>query len=185
MAYRSCSNCGHIISEHHAVCPNCNHTFDISTAPPRANIVYLIQGLIFLAIGITALVLGFVGYPNAGWLLSVIGGGFFGLIGIASLLEYRKQVYRANLAYTDREAYDELLKADAQKAAHQHQQAQRLAEDKAAKQYNHYKYKCPMCQSNRIITISTAKKVISTEAFGLASKTIGKNYRCNDCDYIW
>ena len=54
-----------------------------------------------------------------------------------------------------------------------------------AKKYNYYKYKCPMCNSNKIKTISTAKKVVSTEIFGIASRQIGKNYQCDDCKYMW
>lgn len=44
---------------------------------------------------------------------------------------------------------------------------------------------CPNCGSGCTEKISTTKKVASTAMLGLASRTIGKNYKCKDCGYIW
>lgn len=44
---------------------------------------------------------------------------------------------------------------------------------------------CPNCNSTNTEKISTTKKVASTAVLGLASSTIGKNYKCKNCGYIW
>lgn len=44
---------------------------------------------------------------------------------------------------------------------------------------------CPNCNSTNTEKISTTKKVASTAVLGLASRTIGKNYKCKNCGYIW
>ena len=51
--------------------------------------------------------------------------------------------------------------------------------------YNNLKYTCPMCGSHKIKTIGTGKKMAGVATVGLASKNIGKNYQCDDCNYIW
>ena len=66
---------------------------------------------------------------------------------------------------------------------------QKQKDEKEAKKYNNYKYKCPMCGSNKIANISTAKKVVSAEMLGLASDKIGKTYllelcKIEDVDYV-
>lgn len=44
---------------------------------------------------------------------------------------------------------------------------------------------CPNCGSKNTHRISTARKIVSTEALGLASSTIGKQYKCDDCKHMW
>lgn len=43
--------------------------------------------------------------------------------------------------------------------------------------------KCPACGSTEVKKISTAKKVVSTEFWGLASSDIGKQMVCEKCGY--
>lgn len=43
--------------------------------------------------------------------------------------------------------------------------------------------KCPACGSTEVKKISTAKKVVSTELWGLASSDIGKQMVCEKCGY--
>lgn len=45
--------------------------------------------------------------------------------------------------------------------------------------------KCPNCGSKNTKRITKTKKVISTAAWGLASSTIGKQYKCNNCKHLW
>lgn len=45
--------------------------------------------------------------------------------------------------------------------------------------------KCPNCQSTNVQKLSTTSKVIGVGLLGLASKTVGKTYKCNKCGYYW
>lgn len=44
---------------------------------------------------------------------------------------------------------------------------------------------CPVCFGYNTKRISTAHRIVSTELFGLASSTIGKQYECLDCSHKW
>lgn len=41
---------------------------------------------------------------------------------------------------------------------------------------------CPYCKSYNVKRISAASRLVSTTLFGLASKKLGKQFHCNDCD---
>lgn len=45
--------------------------------------------------------------------------------------------------------------------------------------------KCPVCGSTRVNKISTANRLTSVFAFGLASSKIGKQYECKSCKHKW
>lgn len=45
--------------------------------------------------------------------------------------------------------------------------------------------KCPTCDSTDVKKLSTTSKVIGISLLGLASKTVGKTYKCNKCGYYW
>lgn len=45
--------------------------------------------------------------------------------------------------------------------------------------------KCPICGSTDIKKLSTTSKVLGVGLLGLASKTVGKTYKCNKCGYYW
>lgn len=45
--------------------------------------------------------------------------------------------------------------------------------------------KCPTCNSTNIKKISTTKRLINTNLFGLASSNIGKTMQCENCGYKW
>lgn len=40
---------------------------------------------------------------------------------------------------------------------------------------------CPYCHSTNTKKISAARRILSTELFGLGSKKIGKQWHCNKC----
>lgn len=45
--------------------------------------------------------------------------------------------------------------------------------------------RCPHCGSINFKKISTAKRIVSTGALGLASSTIGNTFSCGKCGYKW
>ena len=45
--------------------------------------------------------------------------------------------------------------------------------------------RCPTCGSEKIKKLSTTKKALSFEVFGLASGSIGKTFECKNCGYKW
>lgn len=54
-----------------------------------------------------------------------------------------------------------------------------------AHRYNNYKYTCPMCGGHRIKTIGTGRKMASAVTLGVAGRSLGRNYQCDDCNYRW
>jgi len=55
----------------------------------------------------------------------------------------------------------------------------------AAVQSSMQNIKCPVCGSTKVNKISTANRVASVFAFGLASSKIGKQYQCLNCKHKW
>lgn len=45
--------------------------------------------------------------------------------------------------------------------------------------------RCPTCGSTNISSIGTLERAGSVAAFGLASKKIGKTFKCSNCGYTW
>ena len=45
--------------------------------------------------------------------------------------------------------------------------------------------KCPTCGSESITKLGIVGKMISTDALGLASGSIGKTFKCKNCGYKW
>ena len=45
--------------------------------------------------------------------------------------------------------------------------------------------RCPKCGSFNFVEISTASRLISVAAWGLASGKIGKQYECKNCRHKW
>lgn len=45
--------------------------------------------------------------------------------------------------------------------------------------------KCPMCGKNAGKKITTASRAASVATVGLASKKIGKQYKCSNCGHMW
>ena len=59
------------------------------------------------------------------------------------------------------------------------------AQQIAAVQSSLQSIKCPVCGSTRVNKISTANRLTSVFAFGLASSKIGKQYECKSCRHKW
>ena len=184
MALIKCPKCGETISDRGVICPNCHFLFENKSALEKPSKVFLIQGFITLVIAIALLIFGFWAISSGG-IIFVILGFFVFVIACVSFNEYIKDVYKHHLANTDYTAYQEYIEQERQKERETQEFLQKQKEEKTAKKYNNYKYKCPMCGSNKIVNISTAKKIVSTEMLGLASNQIGKTYQCDECKYIW
>lgn len=48
-----------------------------------------------------------------------------------------------------------------------------------------YVVKCPTCGSPNCERVSTTSKVVSAAAFGLYSNKRSKQFKCNNCEYVW
>ncbi len=184
MSLIKCPKCDEIISDKVVICPNCNALLNNNNSNEKPSKFNLGCGFVALIIAIATLVFGFWAISNHGIVFVLLGLFIFAGACVA-FNEYRKDVYKNHLAKTDYNAYQEYIEQEQQKEKEQQEFLQKQKEEKTAKKYNNYKYKCPMCGSNKIVNISTAKKVVSTEMLGLASNQIGKTYQCDECKYIW
>ena len=186
MALINCPKCGKEISDRGQLCPHCKTWLNEANDPvfQKPSKVYLIQGFVFLIIAIALLVFG-LWASSTGGIVFVGLGVFVCVIAVVSFNEHKKVVHKHHLANTDYAAYEEYIKNEREKERETQEFLQKQKDEKEAKKYNNYKYKCPMCGSNKIANISTAKKVVSAEILGLASAKIGKTYQCDECKYMW
>ena len=194
MAFIKCLNCGEQIDNVDFVCPHCNtmlkyycdafigRCFKMGAVALAVAVVsclmgicaisndtFSVVGIICLSVGMTALIPTFVGFSA-----------------------YKTAVRKRRLAETDYVAYREFVEKEKIKRAKAEQQARDYEESlkkqqqaQETKKYNNYKYRCPMCGSNKIKNISMTQKVVSAELLGLASNKIGKTYQCDECKYMW
>lgn len=56
---------------------------------------------------------------------------------------------------------------------------------KASQEIKNHIPRCPHCNSTKIRPISTASRVVSVAAVGVASGKIGKQFECLNCKYKW
>lgn len=179
MALIRCPRCGKEIDDCCKLCPHCRFVpingWQWEPAPPDKSGIKL--SAIFAIISTALIGLGFW-LLQYGGVLFILMGIVPGIIAIGGITSYNKE----NHAYQAGPATYQAYKAEEFK--HQ-DKMQKQAEERVTKKYNYYRYKCPMCGSTKIVNISTAKKAISAEAFGLGSRTIGKTYQCDECKYIW
>lgn len=186
MALINCPKCGKEISDSGQTCPHCKTWLNKANNPvfKKPSKIYLIQGFIFLIIAIALLVFGVWASSTGGIIFAGLGVFAF-VFAVASFNEHKKAVHKHHLANTDYSSYEEYIKSEREKERETQEFLQKQKDEKEAKKYNNYKYKCPMCGSNKIVNISTAKKVVSAEMLGLASNKIGKTYQCDECKYMW
>ncbi len=186
MSLINCPKCGKEISDRGQICPYCKTWLNEGDNPvfQKPSKVYLIQGIVFLIIAIALMVFGLCASTTGGVIF--IGLGIFVLaIAVVSFHEHKKAVHKYRLANTDYAAYEQYIKIEREKERETQEFLQKQKEENEARKYNNYKYKCPMCGSNKVANISTVKKVVSVEILGLASDKIGKTYQCDECKYMW
>lgn len=187
MAFIECPNCGEQMDAVHIICPHCHtslkhHSNAVIARSLKLGVVSLIIASVFCFIGVRAL---------SNDIGSIVG--IFSLsIGITALIPsyagfsgYKTEMRKRHLAETDYVAYREYVEKEKIKVREYQESLKKQQETQEATKYNSYRYKCPMCSSNKIMNISTAKKVVSTELLGLASNKIGKTYQCDECKYMW
>ncbi len=205
MALIKCPHCGEEISDRGVVCPKCQQMLlkndgtvtGTAAIPTNAEIPMPIKPqltigtVVFYMLLIGVGVLCLFGLPN---LMAIIGLIIDCVILWAAIKAHRDAMEDYDVALRELQctnnlsadgAYKQRLDMRAKELDKIKQDSDKRTAEKQSLKYNHYKYKCPMCGSNKIMNISTAKKMVSSELFGLGSKTIGKNYFCEDCKYIW
>lgn len=122
------------------------------------------------------------------WTVGWIGflGFFFGVpVGFTTLIifgiiayliarsDYKEELKKYQLAMTDFEKYQR------QELMERQIRAARKAAEEAAKP------RCPQCNSTNVERISTVSRATSIAMTGLASKKIGKQYKCKNCKHMW
>lgn len=187
---RKCDICGNDyddtikVQEGKIACPYCQQAYEM-TVNAKPTPILIIIGAVLGLIAVGLLWFGAWVYPTSGWLLFVIIGMFSALLCYLFIHSHFKLIKDRKVAQGDVNAFLERRKADTKKINELKENHNKSVQEKNEKMYNGYKYKCPMCGSNRIKNISTVKKSASVTAVGLASKTIGKNYQCDECKYMW
>lgn len=88
------------------------------------------------------------------------------------------------LSESNIEQFDKKIEAERLKTEAIEESTQRIKERKRQIEEAQHPV-CPNCGSKNTHRISTARKIVSTEALGLASSTIGKQYKCDDCKHMW
>lgn len=63
--------------------------------------------------------------------------------------------------------------------------AQQKAHNQAVARELQNKPKCPTCNSTNVKKISTISKVAGASMFGLLSKTVRSQFKCENCGYKW
>ncbi len=111
-----------------------------------------------------------------------------GLTGIFTWMSFSGNFFQAELYHAAKkgeESYQKVKERQDKEKKELEQRQKRKTEEDNKKRYNNYVYTCPMCGSDRVINISMTKKGLGIATVGLASKTIGKNYQCAACKYMW
>lgn len=99
---------------------------------------------------------------------------------------YRRKLYlmgKENYQKAQRYMYDQRKKDEKMRQFIEESQQRQEEEDFA--KYQASFYVCPNCGKRSGRRISAVTKAISAELMGIASDTLGKNYRCDECKYMW
>lgn len=190
-----CPKCKKEFSGDIRVCPNCGFSLDDIEARRQANTMTVLEARvnnktwwkentllsIFLLI-ITIILFAIYSFTSSGLVLT---GSLFALFftGVA--------MYGLYSDYSSREKAKEEL--ESAKKDYDKYKMQKDREREAAKiqsAINNAKQsakhpKCPNCGSTNTVRITTANRMASVAAVGVASGKIGKQFECKNCKYKW
>lgn len=187
MATIQCKGCGKSYSDNPNLydgevhCPHCGLSADGTeyiahySMPDKPGMVWLAPALVLIVIAIVLFMFD----------LRILGVALGLLAILLAWAWYFKPFSDYNLANSDYKAYQKLMNERQAKEVKRMEANQKQQEEADSKKYNYYKYRCPMCGSNKIGNLSTLSKAASIELFGAASKKLGKCYYCDDCKYMW
>ena len=131
----------------------------------------MISVIFFIIIGF--LIIGIIGDIGFGGVILLVLGVFLVFVLIAVIAAKLEEHLKKN----NPEKWEQMQKRRQAEEKLRNEEERR----KQAKMYNNYKYKCPMCGSNKIRNLSFDEK---TKPLSAGSR-IGKNYHCDSCKYIW
>lgn len=190
-----CPECKKEFSGDLRICPHCGLSLDDKESIQRLNTMRILEsksnsktwwkrGTVCLISLLIIAILLFVMYiytTNGLLLTGVIFALFFTCVSIYSLYSDYSSKEKAkaelDLAKKDYDKYK--AKKDKEREAAKIQSAINSAR-KAAKHP-----KCPNCGSTNTFRITTAGRMASVAAVGIASGKIGKQYECKNCKYKW
>lgn len=183
--------------EKHDITSSAKHPVDTKKADSLQKKVNLFSNLglatgVISALGFLGIFIGFfVDTPifMIVTLLCAIGGAGFSFVFVQINKSYKLKLRVAkgefaNLEEAKKAEEKAWLEAEIKKA----EAAKKQAEEERKRKIEiarAQRPKCPLCGGSNTARISTAGKVVSTAALGLASSTIGKQYQCYDCKHKW
>lgn len=95
--------------------------------------------------------------------------------------DVKKAETELELAKSDFEEYERIIQKE--KEAEEKRKEEKMEE--RSRIYRAQHPICPQCGSNDTQRISTVNRAVSTATLGIASSTIGKQYKCNKCKHMW
>lgn len=192
MSQIKCPKCGKEISNQEKKCPYCQSQFDASKpdaeeesnsyTPKMPFKPSPVSSIVSIILTVSLFILWVWVYQDP------VLGVIFIILTIVTIIIVRfyfNERFEYNLAHTDYPRYKALREERLERLAELKDKLEKRREEEENQKFNNYKYKCPMCGSNRIGNISTLSKAASIELFGVASKKLGKCYYCDDCKYMW
>lgn len=102
---------------------------------------------------------------------------------IAQTTDYSREVFIAMQKLKSDDPIEFALKLNQFKQFYENRKAEKRAEN--IRRNNDKSGKCPACGSKLIKRIGDFERVVSVTAFGLASKKMGKSFKCTTCGHCW
>lgn len=187
----NCPECGESFLESVKICPYCGLSLDDKeTLKKLSDIKYLEHeastndellkyGSYLIVSSISLLVLFFLVSSGAkgflivpGIILNILCVVVSLCVIIGELSRKKKMKNAAILAKTDYDAYVLERKKELQKLSDSIERSSNSTKNSP---------KCPYCHSLNVVKVSTASRMLSTSAVGMASNKIGKQWKCNSC----
>ena len=181
---KKCPECGKYYYNNERKCITCNCTLKDLDEVKKPSVEKANYGSTIRMIIISIVLFGLAFVVENKSLLQalLIGAGLFALvIGVSNGQTSNKQ----NALYKASQKGEAEYRAELERQKAEEKRNQEAVQAVNARKYNNYAYTCPMCGSHYVKNISMTKKGVGVATVGLASKTIGKNYKCTSCNYMW